>query len=282
MNAYEVLKKDFIECMSTKEDRLKHCPIKPIVDIGKIDGVVTKTYSVLPACDRAGSYGVKGIFIDDVSGESTETYDLNGMPIPYSGKTVLRCALMNRLTLEIMEMSDAHRIGFIGNGKINLETAKALSQSQKRSFVIHGACGRWGKNLELFQQHGETVVDVDFSILNKCDVVFVCTNSFAKESLISTDQLACGRIVALDCGYTLGPSFRSKYANVSDYPEQLMNYFAEEFPFDSALCDFIALTEWEKARLSLSACENVAVYLHGCGISDLSIAKCVHQNELKH
>lgn len=259
---YEILKADYMQTMQTAAKRKKHCPFKTCMVISEDEGVATERFTVMPANDTQGNFGAKTIYVNDKTGEYKETYILNNRAFDYSGMTIKRCAYMSKLVVDLADIP-YHKVGFIGNGRVNLATKKLLKPD---NVVIHGAPGREGKNRELF---GDCVVDTDFSLLNDCDVVFVCTNSYKREFLISGDKLKAKFIVVLDCGYTLNEDFRRNYRLYCDYPEQLFNQYDEEFPFDeSSTYVYQPLSEIEYDGI-----ERTCVYLHGCGINDLSIAK---------
>lgn len=262
---YDILKQDFIECMSTEEDRRKHCPIKTCMNLKEIDGASVERFTVMPSNDSHGNFGAKMIYVNDLTGEYKETYCLNNRAFDYTGMTILRCALVNKLVLEIAQIP-ARKIGFIGNGRVNIATAKLLNPV---SIVIHGAKGREGKNKEQFKN---AVVDTDFSLLNECDAVFVCTNSYKREDLIGANVFHPKFIVVLDCGYTLNEDFRLKYDLFSDYPEQLMAMQKEEFPFDNFAHSYKSLSE------IASGTRGKCVYVHGSAIADLSVAKGMQAN----
>lgn len=259
MDAYATVKNDFLQTMGTAEDRKCHCPLKTCMVIGESDGVAIERFTVMPANDGLGNFGAKTIYVNDDTGEYRETYILNNEVYDYSGMTIQRCAYMSKLVVELAGLTPK-RVGFIGNGRVNLATKRLLNPAE---VVIHGAPGRESKNKEKF---GDCMVDTDFSLLNTCDVVFVCTNSYKRELLISGNQLKANFIVVLDCGYTLGEDFRSGYSLYCDYPEQLYNQYQEEFPFDKSLYEY-------KPLMDIIHEMKTCVYLHGCGINDLSMAK---------
>lgn len=264
MDTYSIVKQDFLRTMQTPAKRKKHCPFKTCIVIGEAEGVAIERFTIMPANDGMGNFGAKAIYVNDETGEYEETYILNNHVYDYSGMTIQRCAYMSKLVIELAGIRPK-RVGFIGNGRVNLATKKLLNPEK---VVIHGAPGREGKNKELF---GDCAVDTDFSLLNECDVVFVCTNSYKKEFLISSEQLKTKFIVVLDCGYTLNEDFRRKYRLYCDYPEQLRNQYDEEFPFDDSE-DYVyeQLTD-----INRNTDEKTCVYLHGCGINDLSMAKVI-------
>ncbi len=278
MTAYELLKQDYLECMSTWEDRYKYCPPKTVLSLdGKTPTGVTA--SVLPAMDRHGNFGSKTIYLNDCTGEVREFYVLNGEPVNYTGMTRVRCALMNRLAMDLMGKLDACKIGFIGNGKTNLTTACML---KGRQFVIHGSKRDRGKNLDRFSKYGPTEVDEDFSKLKDCDVTFVCTNSLKQEDMI--DRKEIGRdIVVLDCGYCLSEWYRddNRFFRLSDFPEQLETCYEEEFPYDKEVYSFAPLaraSEYNRNPFEVHR----AVYMHGVGIADLSLAKHISARGVKN
>lgn len=264
MSAYDILKSDFMGTMFSPQSRRKHCPYKTCMPISCENGVVTESYTVMPAVDAHGNFGSKGIYVNDITGEYKETYTLNGDAIDYSGLTIHRCALMAKLVIELSG-EICGKIGFIGNGRINLAIRNLMCP---RYAIIHGAPGRYDKNKDKFSP---CIVDTDFSHLNKCDAVFVCTNSYSKDLLISANELKCKFVICYDCGYTLDEGFRREYELFSDYPEQLENQYDEEFPFDMHKgYEYKSILDENFKRA-----EKKCVYLHGCGINDLSMAKAV-------
>lgn len=267
MDAYRTIKSDYLRTMQTVESRKAHCPFKTCMVIGETEGVATERFTIMPANDGLGNFGAKAIYVSDNTGEYRETYILNNKAMDYSGMTIMRCAYMSKLVLDLAGMNPK-RVGFIGNGRVNLATKNILSPKE---VVIHGARGREGKNKELF---GDCAVDTDFSMLNTCDAVFVCTNSYLREALISGNQLRAPFIVILDCGYALNEDFRRNYDLFCDYPEQLYNQYAEEFPFDETAYAYKPLVDISHGRK-----EKTCVYLHGCGINDLSMAKVIANAE---
>lgn len=264
MSKYQMIKSDFLDVMTSREDRIEFCPPKTCMSLESEEGIVTETFTVMPAKDRHGNFGTKDIYVNDETCEYVEHYILNNHEVDYDGITIERCALMNKLTLEFADMLDYSKIGYIGNGRINIATNKLLNP---KSCVIHGAPTREDKNKDKFER---CEVDTDFSKLNDCDVVFVCTNSYKEENLISTEQLNANLIIALDCGYTLDESFRKEYVSFSDHPEQLFSAYEHEFPFDEEKHRFFDLT---KLRVYILTGRKCCVYLHGIGLADLSIAK---------
>lgn len=267
MDIKDMMRSDFMECMTTGMLREKHCPKKQCINLSFVDGVCVEQFTVLPACDFHGNFGTKCIYVNDVTGEYKEKYILNNDTVlDYTGLTFERCAVMNSIVADMMDLPAHPKIGFIGNGRINFATAKWMPDASE--FVIHGRKGNEGKNFDMFASLKKTTVDVDFSELNTCDIVFVCTNSYLEKDLISANELKCPKLVILDCGYTLNEDFRREYRLFSDYPEQLLAHWKYEFPFDKVPHQFMPITS-----NVLKASKKVAVYLHGCGISDLSMAK---------
>lgn len=263
---YALLKNDYMKCMATMETRERHCPPKTVLALDE-KMPTERTCSVLPATDAHGNYGIKTIFIDDRTGESIERYILNGTVIDYDGMTVYRCALMNVLAMELMGLKHAGKIGFVGNGKINLRTAKLLAG---RKFVIHGSKRNPGKNLDKFTEYGDTQVDTDGSALKTCDVTVVCTNCIDKSDMITGGDIG-NDLIVLDCGYTLGEAFRDSYDLYSDHPEQLEQHYEHEFPFDTKKHYFKSMIH----AVDRADGRKRAVYLFGVGIADLSLAKMI-------
>ena len=267
---YKTIKDDFDRLMlNGRFARESFCPYKLCLSLGEVDGIATKTLTIMPAKDDKGNYGEKTIYIDDEKGECVEVYSLNNHIIQHKDFTTLRCALMNKYILELCNVK-TNKVGFIGNGKINLATKNLINPKKT---VIHGSKGREEKNKELF---GDCIVDYDFSELNTCDVVFVCTNSYLKENLIETNELKAKFIIALDCGYVLGESFRREYKSFSEYPEQLLADYKHEFPFDLRKVMIMPVSGVDKC-----VDDKKCIYLHGTALSDLSLAKALYPEYVK-
>lgn len=264
---YDFISTDFEECMKSKEDRLKYCPFKTIMELENDDcDIATVTFSSMPSIDKHGNYGCKTIYVNDETGEYKETYTLNGKEINYDGLTILRCAMVNKMIIDMLGFEERIKIGFIGNGRINYKTAEVLENIG--TMVLRGSPRNPTKNFSKFSNIGYCKIDNRFEDLSECDVVIVCTNSYEKSNLISTDMLKCNTLIVLDCGYIIDESFRNEYDNFSDYPEQLESNYEHEFPFDKSNHKFKSIFD-ESFKSSRKKC----IYVHGTAITDLSTAK---------
>lgn len=272
---YEKVVEGFNRCMGTSEVRSFHCPVKSIRTIQEIDGVPVVQISNMYGYIN-GIYGFKSIYVNDINGAYHEDIKIvkNGKLYEFHdvGLTPYRCSLMTCLAISKFGI-DFSSVGFIGNGRINIQNCKAITEIfGSKDIVIRGSARNRGKNIEKFNEvcGGRVRVDVysDLRLINECDIVVVCTSSYKQEDLISTAQLRNPKlIIALDCGYLLDESFRAERDSYTDYIEQLNAYYDEEFPYDSKMYDIKQLNNDCRFQQGRSV-----VYLHGIGIADIIVA----------
>lgn len=277
MNAYRRLKELFTVPGKFKDKgyRLEMNPIKQSFDCtGDLKGNMERYTNVMYARTENGIF-TKVIAIDDRIGfrdvkEEIVYVDnnLNVTCVENLFLTTVRCGMMAALAIDFNQFGKPDtKVGFIGNGKINQQTAMILSaQFGIHEFVIRGRFGYRSRNKEVFEKYGNVQVDEsdDLSILNTCDVIVSCTNSNSKSNLVSNADLSEPRLfITQDCGYLLDESFRDEagMSCFTDHPEQLYEHYREEFPFDDALRYFELMRETnDDGRKS--------VYLYGIAIAD--------------
>lgn len=238
------------------------------------EGIPTLTTTIMHGITKGNTEVYKLIEIDDESGRTSETIiarkDKKDYRFQDCNLTRYRCAEMTVLAMKMLYHGTVKRVGFIGNGQINLLNCIAISRAYGvNDVVIRGSKANPAKNVGSFMTVCDSVsVDAsdDMHLLNQCDVVVVCTSSCTKENVISSDMLNGPKlIVALDCGYYLGESFRKDRASYCDYPEQLQRHYKSEFPFDG--------TEHEMLQMRETDAGKAVVYLYGVAIADAVAAE---------
>lgn len=272
--------------MENDEVRTDCNPIKVIDDVVMIDGVSVRRESVLTATSLTGIKTVKKILVDDRDGTYEESIDCGGKTLKNAGVTTYRCGLMTALCIDRLSnvlngKVYSMRVGFIGNGRTNLQNCRAINELFGISeVVIRGSENNRGKNKEEFEKIcGSVYVDETESLelLNLCDVVVVCTSSYEKKHLISADKLNNVRlIIVLDCGYVLDESFRETRVNLTDHIEQLMHYYDCEFPFDDKK-DY-EFKQMKKDNIGQYSGKKVTVYLHGIALGDAIVSEELIKN----
>lgn len=282
---YERLKADYLEIMCNTATRMKYNPPKNNFEMGDIDGIVTKSTNVMSAQTKNGVF-TKVISIDDVSGKVNESIiytdnALNTYHYENIGLTTTRCALMACLAADLnIDVNQNIKVGFIGNGKINLRTCEMFNELfGVHNFVIRGSQRNRGKNAIHFEQFGEVKIDDTESLLllNSCDVVVCCTNSFSKDEVIENfEQLNYPElIIAQDGGYVLGESFRRTRGCFTDHAEQLHAHYFSEFPFDKYEQGMLMMKDKRNERYPKS------VYLYGIALADAIVFEELYLKENK-
>lgn len=259
-----------------KKDGLTKCGKKHVKCLERVNGVTTKTRTVMTGSTKQGTYAVKKITIDDAIGKTEEIVTAvhqNGGRYEFrqSNLTGYRCAEMTVLAIEMLYHRPT-RVGFIGTGKTNLLNCIAIKKHfDVDQIVIRGSKKNFSKNVGDFMTVcSDVAVDAseEMYMLNTCDVVVTCTNSCDKANLISTKQLYFpSLIVALDSGYILDESFRYERESYSDWPEQLEAHFKDEFVFDKNE------TSFQQMRYLDTEVTSAVAYLYGVGIADAVAAE---------
>ena len=260
------------------------CPIKAVHEIDNVDGIATRTTTIMTGYLGDGYSIHKTIEIDDTVSTTVEASMLykNGKLVACYGDgfTPIRCGVMACVAIGIIAESIPavldKPIGIIGNGRISQSVCKAAKAIFGISnIVIHGKKGNYGKNYEEFANICEAVeVDENFSKLEKCGVVITCTSSFTPENLIETAQLKnADAIISLDMGYILGESFRKERRSYTDYVEQAEAHYCDEFPFDENIA--------EMKQLGVEAVQHGSViYMYGIGIADAVVARFLYERNI--
>lgn len=238
------------------------------------EGIPTLTTTIMHGITKDKTDTYKVIEIDDDSGYTSETIIArrNGRDYRFQdcNLTRYRCAEMTVLAMRMLYHGKVQRVGFIGNGQINLLNCIAIVKAYGvNDVVIRGSKANPAKNVGSFMTVCDNVsVDAskDMRLLNQCDVVVVCTSSCTKVNTISSDMLNGPKlIVALDCGFYLDESFRKYRTSFCDYPEQLQRHYKAEFPFDE--------TEHEMLQMRTADAGKAVAYLYGVAIADAVAAE---------
>lgn len=280
--AYEEMLHAYQHVFSSKSARMHYCPIKSVLNIKRVHGVSVERRTVLPAKTLDDVCGEKVIYVNDETGKYTETVRVGGVTYENKGITTFRCGIMTCVAISLfasrMNIS-FDNVGFIGCGRTNLQNCKAIHEIfHIGTAVIRGSYKNRAKNIDKFSEVVNTIVDDtnDLSVLNKCDVVVVCTSNYCKEHMISSNDLYAPRlIIVLDCGYTLDESFRANADNFTDYTEQICSHYEDEFPFDSKRYKMRQMVE-DKSKVK----DRVCVYMHGIGFADVTIAKMICEGKI--
>lgn len=272
-SVFERVVNGFDKYMGTSEVRSFHCPIKTISNLKMIDGVSVERQSKLIGNINDGFSGYKEIYVNDLTGEYRERVILeNGEVLENQGVTTYRCGLMTCLAISKFNI-DFKSVGFIGNGRTNIQNCKAITEIfGKKAIIIRGSAKDRGKNAIGYMNACSNYVYVDDSedleLINQCDIVVVCTSSYKKEDMVSTAQLSNPKlIIALDSGYLLDESFRKECDSYTDYVEQMNAYYDEEFPYDIEKYPLKQLHD----NIPTDGIRSV-VYLHGIGLADIIVA----------
>lgn len=264
----------FERYMGTSKLRSFHCPIKSINNLQEKDGVSVERRSNLYGYFD-GVYGMKQIYVNDLTGEYYEDIELikNGKTYTLHNErvTTYRCGLMTCLAISKFDI-DFESVGFIGTGRTNIQNCKAITEIfGKKRIVIRGSKKDREKNaFEFADICDEVFIDdtENLELINGCDIVVVCTSSYKKEDMISTTQLSDPKlIIALDSGYLLNESFRAECNSFTEHFEQMNAYYEEEFPYDSMRYEILQLN-----RCSRHFDGRNVVYLHGIGLADIIVA----------
>lgn len=234
-------------------------------------GAATHTKTLMSAKTINGTSVNKSIEIDDITGKVNEEiiaearnchlYKLKGCNI-----TGYRCAEMVVMAITMM-YGTPKKVGFIGTGKTNLLSMIAIEKRFNiNQFVIRGSKRNLIKNIgEFLTVSNRVIADTseDMRELNSCDVVIECCNNCDESELIQANELSEPKlIIALDCGFLLGETFREERENFCDWPEQLEAHYKEEFVFDKNFHKFKQMSfDHEKY-------DKATVYLYGTAIAD--------------
>lgn len=265
--AYKRIKKAYKEIMLSN-DRKKYNPNKIHFNRKENDNVVTAITNIMSAKTENGIF-TKVISLDDITNQSSEEiiYVQNDGKVFKANSlnlTVIRCALMACLSIELcLGFENVYQVGFIGDGKINLKTCELIRDFVGvTNFVVRGKQEGKINNLEKFQKYGNIIIDENYELLNKCDVVICCTNSCDENDVIQNILLKdVPLIISQDGGYILGESFRKERENFTDCVEQLKENYHEEFPYDKKKHKLNYMKQIRNKK-------NKAVWLYGIALAD--------------
>lgn len=291
-NAYERLEKEYNSVIGDNHRRTVYNPVKHSFDLGTDGKVITAYLNVMYAKSHNGVI-TKTISMNDLDKTKKTNEDiiytdneLNVYRASNIGLTPLRCALMACLSIDnYLPISPAMKIGFIGNGKINMKTCECLHTLFGISdFVIRGSIRNRAKNKDQFielSQSNKVVVDDtdDFSLLNECDAIVVCTTSTEIEHMISYQELSKPKLFVIqDSGYLFDESFRQIVSSYTDHVEQIMSHYHEEFPHDSKIH---AINQMHIRHTDTKGKHQKAVYLYGIAFADCVVFEEVFLEDIK-
>lgn len=240
------------------------------------EGIATYTVTHMKGETVDQTFAHKVISIDDDVSMTKETFEVRSndnrwFAFEDCGLTRYRCAEMTSLAIKLVYPNKLKRVGFIGNGPTNLLNCIAIKRDfGVNSIVLRGSPRNYAKNVGDFMTVCKEVsVDTseDMRLLNECDIVVVCTSSCTKDAVISHGDLKGPRLIlTLDSGFYIGESFRTHRTSFSDFPEQIMAHYADEFPFDEEVHQFEYMRKLEDG-------EEAVVYLYGVSIADAVAAE---------
>lgn len=290
-NAYEKLKSDYEKAATTTETLDHFSPIKKVRVMKSIHGIPSVTLTKMHGLALDGYSVDKTIYVNDEKCSTDDDVvlhdDKNHVAERFHnvGLTRLRCGLMTCVALEeameLLKIQQVKRVGFIGNGKTNIQNADCIHDIfGVTDIVIRGSVRNRSKNFEEFKKITENVVvddTEDFSILNTCDVIVSCTSTCDPADQISTRQLSKPYIfIALDTGYLLDESFRKECEAFSDDIDQLNEYYGEEFIFDR---ERVQLKQLVKDKLIEKS--RICVYMFGISFADAEVAEMLYRHEIE-
>lgn len=273
--AYAELKKVYGLYMDAEPFRALFCPIKTVEVVRRnAEGLATRYVNTMSA-RVLGASVKKLIDIDDETGVVLETVNYKKgvkakVELTNVGLTPVRCSLMTCLAVDMLSKRPK-KIGYIGNGRINLENCKAISKLiGKHIAIIRGSERDREKNYDKFRDVARFVyVDntEDLSLLNRCDVVIACTSTADEADMIENELLRdVPLVIALDSGYLLGETFRTERKLYTDHVEQLLAHYKDEFPRDKEVHKHEQLKKDKEKTPKL-------VSLFGIALADLVTAK---------
>lgn len=276
-NAYKRLKSEYPKI------NIENNPIKHSYVLNRNADCVVRSTNVMSAQTDKGVF-TKVISIDDEKRITKESivYTRNDMNVTVRTAlniTPLRCAMMACLTCDLnYQINSETVIGFIGNGNINITTAKLLNiLFGVRRFEIRGSSRDKSKNLGHFLKalgsDCEVMVDYtnDYEFLNQCDIVISCTSSCDKKDLISHDVLWKPNLfIAQDSGYIFDESFRNDTHCYTDLKEQIMCHYRDEFPYDESIHEMESIKE-DYSNYPKS------IYLYGIALADAIIYEEIYE-----
>lgn len=286
IKAYLRLREEYLQLMTEKETRNLVCPSKISFPLEKAGDITLSFTNIMAAITSSGTM-VKSITVDDEASTFHESFiytpfntgigEAHFYPV-----TVLRCALMATFSVDHLVGIDKDLpVGFIGAGRINLQTFKSLNAlfGVTKAVVRGSKKDRW-KNLDLFRLPGTDVIcddSDDLFELNQCQAVFCCTTSTEKEDQIDGHALDDVPIViSQDGGYALNEKFRRYRKNYTDHKEQLMAHYADEFPHDLCRYEISNIPELQPVA------SKIGVYLYGIAYADAVVLEEMIKEKKRH
>jgi len=289
--AYEKLKHDYALATSNMDTLNYYSPIKKVRVLRSIHGIPSVTLTHMHGVALDGFSVDKTILVNDETNTTDDDVILHdaqehlAQRFHNAGLTRLRCGLMTCVALEeamhLLGISQVKRIGFIGNGRTNIQNADCIHDLfDANDFVIRGSARNRAKNLAEYQKISDSVTvddSEDYHLLNTCDVIVSCTSTCNREDQISVSVLSKPRIlIALDTGYILDESFRKECEAFSDDVPQINAYYDEEFIFDRgkvAMKQLMKDKDVEKPR--------ICIYMFGISFADAEVAEMLYRHQVE-
>jgi len=288
--AYDKLKHDYELATQTAETLNHFSPIKKVRVLDSIHGTPAITLTKMHGLSIDGFTVDKTIYVNDETCSTDDDIVLKDQKKHVAehfhnvGLTRLRCGLMTCVALEesmkLLKIANIKRVGFIGNGRTNLQNADCIHDLFGVSdFVIRGSAKDRAKNYNEYAKITDHVIvddTEDLRLLNQCDAIISCTSTCDPKDQISAHILNHPAIIiALDTGYLFDESFRETCEAFSDDVPQLNAYYHEEFIFDKKRYTLKQLMKDKKIEKN-----RICVYMFGISFADAEVAEMVYKHEI--
>lgn len=213
--------------------------------------------NALPATLRDGTTGAKVIWHDEPSGRTSSLVTVcrpDGTLAALDGNrvTAIRCGLLAALCLtRHIPLTERARIAIRGYGKIGRGVHEVLS-ALTAAYTV-----------QVIPSPRQPAVEASDRLASFDAIITAC--AMRGDAPLDFDRSARTRAyIALDGNTSLGPTFRDWLPSYSDFPAQLREHWADEFPGEipPALLEITDAPE-----------EPAAYYCYGIGVADLIVAR---------
>lgn len=253
----------YSDLFTNKRLRAKYNPPKTmVVTKYATNGIPLSYLMMMPALLLDGTVVAKTIYVEDAANRTRGRIELYHVGWATSNLdavaiTHMRSALMAGLAIHYAGLADYPlKIGFIGNGPMNIAAVHLLSKLFNiATVVLRGSSKQRDKNYVSFAEHcADVIVDDSHNghRLSRCDVVISCTSNADPAQALPYEALSVVPLVIVQDGNAGGIHFTSlpEWIYV-DHPEQSLDHWEDEFGIGNVpqLLDLTGLSSHEGPAL---------------------------------
>jgi ornithine cyclodeaminase/alanine dehydrogenase-like protein (mu-crystallin family) len=297
-SAYEFFEAEYRAAFTTWESRQLYNPskltqvMKKNVETNEPISSCSVMWGRLPI---SGYFGTKTIYYSydiplkrssrtvlfDSTGDVAGIYDANVL-------TAIRCGLLAILAIKQTGkvITKDSTVGLVGFGKINSMVGRVL----KAYYNIAGYVIRDPKCNAMSAEHWMPSntrfesLNTPSKLLKECDIIVTATTNSDLENALGLEDVTNGGkrlIICLDLGWLLKNGLNPHISCCTDHPEQLIEHWKEEFPWDPVGMHLPPMVPGQCPKFDQTSTKQTIIsYIYGIAVADIAIAAYLHSQEL--